>query len=109
MDFTEFAVTKNGKKRIILNKGTYKVGSCGFVSTISDIFPEFTVSVLNDNELEIRNRGEWQLVASGKYSYMLTKELLLCKIRVVALLIPCRVLAGRLKGEADCSRNLKSF
>ena len=62
------------KKRIILNKGTYTVGDFHSVSPASEVFPEFTISVLNDGELEIRNRGEWQLVASGKYSYVLTKD-----------------------------------
>ena len=62
------------EKQIILNKGTYKVFACGYKSKDYQGFPNVVIMVLNDRELAIKNKGDWQLVESGVYSYMLTDK-----------------------------------
>lgn len=63
------------EKRIILNRGTYEVMSCAFTSAqYNKISPNVVITVLNDTEMEIKSQGDWKLVESGRYSYMLTPK-----------------------------------
>ena len=63
------------EKRIILNKGTYEVMSCAFTSAkYNKISPDVVITVLNDTEMEIKSQGDWKLVESGRYFYMLTPK-----------------------------------
>ena len=63
------------EKRIILNKGTYEVMSCAFTSAkYNKISPNVVITVLNDTEMEIKSQGDWKLVESGRYFYMLTPK-----------------------------------
>lgn len=67
-------VVPENEKQIILNKGTYEVFACGYKSKDNQVFPNVVIMVLNDRELAIKNKGDWQLVESGVYSYMLTDK-----------------------------------
>ena len=63
------------EKRIILNKGTYEVMGCAFTSAkYNKISPNVVITVLNDTEMEIKSQGDWKLVESGRYFYMLTPK-----------------------------------
>ncbi len=63
------------EKRIILNRGTYEVMRCAFTSAqYNKISPNVVITVLNDTEMEIKSQGDWKLVESGRYSYMLTPK-----------------------------------
>lgn len=63
------------EKRIILNRGTYEVMSCAFTSAqYNKISPDVVITVLNDTEMEIKSQGDWKLVESDRYFYMLTPK-----------------------------------